>query len=87
MRGQLIESPGYMMNYALGAMIAAQLRDKVRAERGAFFDPDKKRYDWLSDHLYRFGLSRPTREVLRDVLGAPLGADALVGDMRRLLSR
>ena len=87
MRGQLIESPGYMMNYALGAMIAAQLRDKVRAERGAFFDPDKKRYDWLSDHLYRFGLSRPTREVLRDVLGASLGADALVGDMRRLLSR
>lgn len=87
MRGQLVESPGYMMNYALGAMITAQLRDKIREERGPFSTPDKKRYDWLSDHLYRFGLSRPTRDVLHDVLGAPLGVDALVNDMRRLVAR
>jgi hypothetical protein len=38
----------------------------------------------LSERLYRFGLSRPTREVLRDVLGKPLGTEALVNDMRRL---
>lgn len=87
MRGQLVESPGYMMNYALGAMITAQLRDKIREARGPFSTPDKKRYDWLSDHLYRFGLSRPTHDVLRDVLGAPLGVDALVHDMRRLVAR
>ncbi len=84
MRGQLIDSPGYMMNYALGAMIAAQLRETVREARGPFARPDRKRYEWLSERLYRFGLSRPTREVLRDVLGAPLGTEALVGDMRRL---
>ncbi len=87
MRGQLVESPGYMMNYALGAMITAQLREQVRGARGPFSTPDKTRYDWLSDHLYHFGLSRPTRDVLRDVLGAPLGVDALVNDMRRLLAR
>lgn len=87
MRGQLVESPGYMMNYALGAMITAQLREKLRAERGPFSTPDKKRYDWLSDHLYRFGQSRPARDVLHDVLGAPLGVDALVNDMRRLAAR
>lgn len=84
MRGQLIDSPGYMMNYALGAMIAAQLRDRVREARGPFARPDRKRYEWLAERLYRYGLSRPTREVLRDVLGAPLGTEALVGDMRRL---
>lgn len=87
MRGQLVESPGYMMNYALGAMITAQLRETIREARGPFSTPDRKRYDWLSDHLYRFGLSRPSREVLRDVMGAPLGADALVNDMRRLTAR
>ncbi|MBL8960185.1 MAG: hypothetical protein JNJ98_10050, partial [Gemmatimonadetes bacterium] len=30
MRGQLIESPGYMMNYALGAMVAADVRARLR---------------------------------------------------------
>lgn len=84
MRGQLVDSPGYMMNYALGAMITAQLRARVREERGPFWRPDKKMYDWLSDRLYRFGLSRPTREVLRDFLGESLGVGALVGDMGRL---
>ena len=86
MRGQLVDSPGYMMNYAIGAMITAELRERVRAERGPFSRPDKKMYGWLADRLYRFGLARPTRDVLRDFLGKPLGADALVADMRRLLS-
>ena len=86
MRGQLVESPGYMMNYAIGAMVTAELRARVRQERGPFYRPDKKMYDWLSDHLYRFGRSRPTRDVLRDFVGHPLTADALVADMRRLSS-
>lgn len=84
MRGQLVDAPGYMMNYALGALVTAQLRERIRDVRGPFSTPDKKRYDWLSDHIYRFGLSRPSREVLDDVLGKPLGVDALVNDMRRL---
>jgi len=84
MRGQLVDSPGYMMNYALGALVTAQLRERIRDVRGPFSTPDKKRYDWLSDHIYRFGLSRPAREVLEDVMGKPLGVDALVNDMRRL---
>jgi len=86
MRGQLIESPGYMMNYALGAMIAAQLRERVRQERGPFAKPDPRMYGWLTERLYRFGLSRPSREVLRGVTDKPLTADALVADMRRLLT-
>lgn len=73
-----------MMNYALGAMIAAQLRERIHQERGPFARPDKKRYAWLSDRLYRFGLSRPSREVLSDVVGRALGTEALVSDMRRL---
>ena len=35
-------------------------------------------YGWLSDRLYRYGHSRPTGDVLRDFVGHPLAADALV---------
>ncbi len=86
MRGQLIDAPGYMMNYAIGAMVTAELRARIRAQRGPFYRPDAKMYGWLSDRLYRFGHSRPSREVLHDFLGKPLSDDALVTDMRRLLS-
>ena len=86
-RGQLVNAPGYMMNYALGAMITAQLRERVREERGPFSRPDKGMYDWLSDRLYKWGLERPTHEVLGDFLGKPLGADALIADIGRLMLR
>jgi carboxypeptidase Taq len=83
MRGQLIESPGYMMNYALGAMIAADVRAKVREQRGPFTTADSRLYDWLSERLYRYGRERSSREVLEDFLGRPLSADALLADLER----
>ena len=35
MRGQLIDGPGYMANYALAALIAAAVRARIREVRGA----------------------------------------------------
>lgn len=84
MRGQLIESPGYMMNYALGAMIAADLRVRVREQREGFTPGSPKLYPWLADHLYRFGRSRSSREVIQDVLGRPVGPEGLVRDLQRI---
>lgn len=83
MRGQLIDSPGYMMNYALGAMIAADVRARLRAQRGPLTAADDRTYDWLSERLYRFGQERSSREVLEDFLGRRLGADALIADLQR----
>ena len=83
MRGQLVDSPGYMLNYALGAMVIAQVRDKVRLERGDPAAGDLGWYAWVSDRLFRFGRERPSREVLREFLGAPLSPQALLGDIRR----
>ena len=34
MRGQLVQEPGYMANYAVGAVLAADLRAAIRAARG-----------------------------------------------------
>ncbi len=84
MRGQLVDAPGYIMNYALGAFITADLRARVRELRGAsaWYEPDT--YGWLSDRLYRFGLERASRRVLEDFLGRPLRPDAMLHDLGRL---
>ncbi|MBC7894972.1 MAG: hypothetical protein H7066_06150, partial [Cytophagaceae bacterium] len=84
MRGQLVESPGYLMNYALGAMVTADLRARVREQRGGFTPGGPKLYPWLSDHLYRFGLGRSSRQVIEDVLGRPVGPDGIVRDLQRI---
>ena len=81
-RGQLINSPGYMMNYALGAILVADIRARARELRGPLMD-DRGYYEWLSERIYRFGLSRPSGEVVRDFLGRAPSADALVADLRR----
>jgi hypothetical protein len=83
MRGQLIDSPGYMMNYALGAMIAADVRARVRSQRGPLTTTDTRTYDWLCERLYRFGQERSSREVLEEFLGRRLSAGALIADMQR----
>lgn len=84
LRGQLVDLPGYMLNYAFGAVITADLRAKVRDARGPFWRADRRTYAWLSDRLYRWGLERPTKDVLRDFLGRPVNAAALLADMSRL---
>ena len=74
LRGQLIDAPGYMMNYAFGAILTEALRARVRDLRGAdaLEAPSPVLYLWLSDRLYRYGLARPSREVVVDFLGGPL---------------
>lgn len=84
MRGQLVESPGYMVNYALGAMVAADVRARVKDRRGGFQRGGEKLYDWLSEGLYRFGRERSSNEVLRDFLGHPVGPEGIVRDVARL---
>ena len=84
MRGQLVDSPGYLINYALGAFIVADLRQSVRRVRGPSAWSDPGLYAWLSNHLYRFGLERPSREVLEQFLGRPLQAAPLLDDLARI---
>jgi hypothetical protein len=83
MRGQLVQEPGYMANYAIGAVLAADLRAATRAARGPWIDGDPGWYGWVSDRVYRFGLERPSRDVLRDVLGRAPSPDALLDEVAR----
>jgi len=83
MRGQLVQDPGYMVNYALGPIIAADLRVAVRNARDDWHSGDPGWYGWVSDRLYQWGLERTSGAVLSDVLGREPTADALVAEIRR----
>jgi Zn-dependent M32 family carboxypeptidase len=84
MRGQLVDGPGYLINYALGAFIVADLRAAIRRQRGAGAWEDAAMYPWLRERLYRFGLERPSRQVLEALLGRRLTPDALLQDLDRM---
>ena len=73
-----------MVHYAVGAVVAADVRERCRELRGPFARPDAGYYDWLSGRLFRFGLERPTRQVLADFLGRPLDSGAVLADLARL---
>ncbi|MGH7622754.1 MAG: hypothetical protein ACREMU_10480, partial [Gemmatimonadaceae bacterium] len=84
MRGQLVDEPGYMANYAIGAIIIADLRARVRSLSGGFTRGDSSWYAFMSEHIYRFGLARSSREVIAEFLGRPVRLDAILADMRRM---
>jgi hypothetical protein len=84
MRGQLVDSPGYMMNYGVGAILIAALRARTTEVHGRFVPADSTWYAWVSPRLFRFGLERPTREVIEEFLGGPVTPAALLADMRRM---
>lgn len=84
MRGQLIDSPGYMANYAIGAIIIADIRARVRELHGDFTTGDPTWYAFMTDHIYRFGLSRSSADVITDFLGRPISANAILADMQRM---
>ncbi len=83
MRGQLISVPGYLVNYALGAFIAADLRARITTVHGDFALGDTTWYGFVRERIYRFGLERSSLRVMEDFLGRPLSADALLADLRR----
>jgi Zn-dependent M32 family carboxypeptidase len=83
MRGQLIDGPGYLVNYAIGAIITADLRARMRTLRGSFIASDSTWYPWASQQIYRYGLEKSSLTVLEQFLGGPLAPDAILADMER----
>lgn len=83
-RGQLVDSPGYMVNYGLGAVLTADIRAHVRAEIGDFDTGNVRWYPWLSAHLLRYGSERDTPTLLKEFLGRPVSPDALLTQLKRV---
>ena len=83
MRGQLVGSPGYMLNYAFGAILIADLRARLSAIHGPFTTGDPGWYQLVGPRLYRFGLAVPAREVIARFMGRAVNTDAILADMAR----
>lgn len=86
-RGQLVDSPGYMSNYAIGAIIIADIRARLIAQHGDFAEGDSTWYGWVSPRLYVYGLERSSRSVIDQFLGRPLQPDALLTDLARMSAK
>lgn len=84
MRGQLVDSPGYMMNYAVGAILIAALRARAMERHGQWLLGDRGWYPRVSQALFRWGLERPTREVVEEFLDGPVTPAAILEDMGRM---
>ena len=82
-RGQLIDSPGYLANYVLAAIAAAALRARIREVRGDWSTGDADWYGFVSDRLLRFGGSRAPADLIAELLGGPLTARPVLDDLRR----
>ena len=82
-RVQLVDSPGYMVNYGLGAVLTADLRQRTRDVLGPFEAGNPRWYGWLSSELLREGESIDTADLLRRFLGRPVTPDALLKQIAR----
>jgi hypothetical protein len=83
LRGQLVNHPGYLLNYAFGAVLIADLRARLIARHGPFTTGDPGWYAWVAPRLYRFGRARPARAVIAEFLGKPVSPEALLRDIAR----
>jgi hypothetical protein len=83
-RVQLVHKPGYMVNYGLGAVITADIRQRIVEMLGPFQRGDVRWYGWVSEHLLKTGQEYETRELLRQFLGRPVSPQALLGELQRM---
>jgi carboxypeptidase Taq len=78
-----IGSFGYFPSYALGAVIAAQLYESLRAALPAF-DEQLARgefsglFGWLRTHVHGLGAKVPVQELLKSATGRPLSSASFV---------
>jgi hypothetical protein len=83
MRVQLVDSPGYMVNYGLGALLTAEMREQTVKAIGSFDAGNGQWYAWQSRHLLQFGSERDTLTLLQALLGRPISPDALLRQVHR----
>jgi hypothetical protein len=70
-----------MMNYAAGAILSADLRVRLRKLHGSYAEGGW--YRRVARSLYRFGLEKPSKDVIEEFLGRPVSPQALLDDMAR----
>ena len=85
MRGQLVDSPGYLLNYALGAFLVTELRARITARRGPQAWRDPRLYAWLAESLYHDGMAVPSRTLLERFLGHHPSPGPLLAELAQVI--
>lgn len=83
MRVQLVHLPGYMVNYGLGSVLTADIREHTREALGPFETGNSQWFSWTSDHLLRFGEEIDSSVLLRQFLGRRVSPQALLDQIKR----
>jgi hypothetical protein len=83
MRVQLASDPGYMVNYGLGALLTAELRQRTAELAGAFDTGNPGWYRWVGERLLRYGSERDARSLMQELLGRPVSPAALLAQIAR----
>jgi hypothetical protein len=86
LRVQLVRWPGYMINYGLGAVLTADIRQHIKKAIGPFDTGNPRWYPWTSAHLIRFGSSVETARLLHQFLGRAVSPDAILAQLQRVSS-
>ena len=83
-RVQLVDAPGYMVNYGLGAVITADIRRRIQEALGPFSTGNPQWYPWITQHLLRQGMEHETSVELKGFLGRPVSPGALLAEIQRM---
>ncbi|MCJ7452130.1 MAG: hypothetical protein MUO39_06585, partial [Steroidobacteraceae bacterium] len=83
MRVQLASDPGYMVNYGLGAMLTAEMRQRIAEVAGPFDTGNPGWYEWVAGRLLRYGSERDAQSLMNDLLGRPVSPAALMTQIAR----
>jgi hypothetical protein len=72
-----------MVNYGLGAMLTAEMRERTAEIAGPFDTGNPGWYAWVSERLLRYGSERDGRSLMQDLLGRPVSPAALLAQIAR----
>jgi oligoendopeptidase F len=84
LRVQLVRWPGYMINYGLGAIVTADIREHIAESIGEFATGNPRWYPWICAHLLRFGSSIDTPQLLHQFLGRAVSTESLLRQLRQV---
>lgn len=83
-RVQLVDAPGYMVNYGLGAVVTADVRQRIAEQIGPFTTGNERWYPWLSQHLLSSGQTQEAAVLLREFLDGPVSSQPLLTEIARI---
>jgi len=83
-RVQLVDAPGYMVNYGLGAVLTAEIRAATRSAIGDFDAGNASWYGWTSEQLLVFGSEHSAKALMLALLGRAPSPQAVLAEIGRI---